>query len=180
MKNSEKETLRAFLKEKRKKISQERKVEVEHKLLEELYPQLVEYKYVLSFASFGDEINLWSLNTLLCQEKRLLLPRTEDSHLKIYHVDDLKELIPSKFGFLEPDPKKTILFNKQERICALIPALGFDRYHHRLGYGKGHFDRFLAELKHAVTIGIGFKEQLIGEALPIEKHDIKLDRLMLF
>lgn len=180
MKISEKEKLREFLKEKRKLISQERRLEVEKRILEELYPRLVDYKYILSFASFGDEINLWPLNIILCQEKKLLLSHVKHSCLDIYHIYDLKELVRSKFGILEPDPKKSIPFNKKDLICILTPGLGFDSFNHRLGYGKGHFDKLLAEFKSCTTVGIGFKEQFVKEPLPIEQHDRKLDDVMLF
>lgn len=180
MKISEKEKLRIFLKEKRKKISEKRRIEAEEKILEELYPQLVDYPYILSFASFRDEINLWPLNTLLCQEKRLLLPRVENLNLNLYHIKDLKTLIQSEVGILEPDPKKCSVFDKKKLPCALIPGLGFDKFNHRLGYGRGHFDRLLAEITECVTIGIGFREQFISDDLPIESHDKKLDQRMLF
>lgn len=180
MKINEKEKLRDIFKEKRKQISQERREKIEKQLIERLYPKLIEHKYILSFASFGYEINLWSLNTILCEEGRLLLPRVEGSHLKIYHVNNLKELVQSKMGILEPDPTVSVLFDKKKITCALIPALAFDSHNHRLGYGKGHIDKMLSDIDNCITIGVGFKEQHMNDLLPIEEHDQKLTSLMLF
>jgi 5-formyltetrahydrofolate cyclo-ligase len=99
----------------------------------------------------------------------------------IYPVEQLTTLIPSTMGILEPDPTLAPALDMQEasHICALIPGLAFDKQHHRLGYGKGHFDQLLANTS-CKTIGIGFKEQLLEEMLPVESHDQKLDDVMLF
>lgn len=59
----------------------------------------------------------------------------------------------------------------------IVPMLAFDRRCHRLGYGKGHFDRTLNVLKkdHSImTIGVAFSFQE-RDSLPIEDHDVSLD-----
>ncbi|MCH9630023.1 MAG: 5-formyltetrahydrofolate cyclo-ligase [Chlamydiia bacterium] len=181
MKSEEKKALRLFFKEKRSKISLERRKEAEKHLLDDLYPSLVGYSGVLSFASFGDEINMWLLNETLCKEGRLLLPRIENDSISIYLVSDIKkELVKSTYGILEPDPKTAKKHSELNIHCALVPALGFDEYNHRLGYGKGHFDRFIHKLENTITVGVGFKEQFVGDPLPVEEHDKKLDHVVLF
>jgi 5-formyltetrahydrofolate cyclo-ligase len=178
---NKKEHLRKLYLEKRKNISLERRQEAEHDIVKRLYSLLKRYARVLSFSSLKEEINLWPLNELLCKEKKLLLPRVEKDHLVIYPVEQLTTLIPSKIGILEPDPRLASPLDMQEasHICALIPGLAFDKEGHRLGYGKGHFDKLLASTS-CKTIGVGFKEQLFEEMLPVESHDQKLDDVMLF
>ena len=181
MKSEEKKALRLFFKEKRRKISLKRREIAEKHLLDDLYPSLIGYGAVLSFASFGDEINMWPLNEILCNEGRLILPRIEDDTISIYHVKDIqKDLVESSYRILEPDPKKTKKHSVLNIHCALVPALGFDEYNHRLGYGMGHFDRFIFELENSITVGVGFKEQFVGDPLPVEEHDKKLDHVILF
>jgi 5-formyltetrahydrofolate cyclo-ligase len=55
----------------------------------------------------------------------------------------------------------------------IVPLLAFDRRGHRLGYGKGYYDRLLAA-SPVTTIGVGFAAQEI-DALPAKAHDIALD-----
>jgi 5-formyltetrahydrofolate cyclo-ligase len=55
----------------------------------------------------------------------------------------------------------------------IVPLLAFDRRGHRLGYGKGYYDRLLAA-SQATTIGVGFAAQEI-DALPAQAYDIALD-----
>lgn len=61
---------------------------------------------------------------------------------------------------------------------ALVPGVGFDLQGHRLGYGKGFYDKLLQNTLF-LKWGVGFHEQLV-EKLPIEAHDVKLDAVYLF
>jgi 5-formyltetrahydrofolate cyclo-ligase len=59
----------------------------------------------------------------------------------------------------------------------LIPLLAFDLKGQRLGYGKGHYDRYLETLrgkKSIIAIGVAFEDQKI-ETVPIKEHDQYLD-----
>lgn len=136
---------------------------------------------ILSYGSFNDELNTWKLNQQLACEGRLLLPRVEGNHLIIHHVTDLQEdLTPSRWGILEPKPSCPTIAPTQISLV-LIPGLAFDHAHHRLGYGKGHYDRFLSSLSPSTkTIGLGFREQLSEELLPTHPTDIPLHSLLLF
>lgn len=58
----------------------------------------------------------------------------------------------------------------------LVPLLAFDKEGHRLGYGQGHFDRFLHQHK-VLTIGVGFKGQEV-EKIPRQDHDFALDYIL--
>lgn len=59
----------------------------------------------------------------------------------------------------------------------IVPMLGFDKDLHRIGYGGGYYDRFLADQPQARKIGVCYE---IGKlaALPHEAHDIPLDLII--
>lgn len=136
--------------------------------------------FILSFASFGSEIDLWPFNKALANEGRLVLPRVESMQLHLYQVYDLKHLKANSWGLLEPTPSFCNLINLSEIDLALIPGLGFDlKTRTRLGYGKGYYDRLLSKNKSAQTCGIGFQEQALDD-LPHDKHDIHLNKIYLF
>ena len=70
----------------------------------------------------------------------------------------------------EPDPASVDV--------VIVPGLAFTLRGDRLGQGGGWYDRFLAGLRpDAVTIGVGFREQLVDH-LPVEPHDIRLDHVV--
>ena len=56
----------------------------------------------------------------------------------------------------------------------IVPGLAFSKDGYRLGYGKGHFDRYINNNKDILTVGVCLKEQVIDN-FPIELHDQKLN-----
>lgn len=86
-------------------------------------------------------------------------------------------LYPAGFGSMGPPPEA------ETRVpdTLIVPVVGFDKAGHRLGYGKGFYDRAIAELR-----GNGGKPRLVGVAfaaqevpsIPDEPHDIRLDDLV--
>lgn len=55
----------------------------------------------------------------------------------------------------------------------LIPGLAFSKEGHRLGRGKGFYDRYL-ERYDGIKVGICFSEQL-KSIVPYESHDVMMD-----
>ena len=164
-----------------RKISLKRKKEASSKALEILACITKKYSKVLSFASTKDELDLWPLNKQLLKDQKLLLPKVSGKTLKPYTIENLSDLkSPPKWKILEPTLQNSKPLNLKDVTIVLVPALAFDQNGYRLGHGFGYYDRFLKEIPHAYTIGIGFKELLSLDDLPIEPHDIALKALLLF
>ncbi len=167
----------------RKDLSKTRKKQAAHNAYLRLSKKLNPYKNILSFYSIKNEINIDLLNQDLFKEHKLLLPKIENIGLSAHKITKF-EFISSTFGILEPNPKFSIPIALEKIDCILVPALGFDRLCHRIGYGKGHYDQLLEKLQKdhlkPYTIGIGFQEQLCIKPLPVEEHDIALNELLLF
>lgn len=172
--------LRNSLKKIREQIPLERREDASYALLNNFLPSLAHYNHILSFVSFGNEIDTSLLNLFLARTRRLVLPKCEKKSLKAYKVaNPSSELFPNAFGIREPNPETCEEIDLNTIQLVLVPALGFDSSNHRLGYGKGFYDRFLKEIPDALTIGIGFKEQLIKK-LPTESTDVSLKKVVLF
>lgn len=58
----------------------------------------------------------------------------------------------------------------------LVPGLAFDKRGARIGRGKGHYDRFLAEAGAGIEnrIGICWDLQIVP-SIPLEEHDVLMD-----
>jgi 5-formyltetrahydrofolate cyclo-ligase len=79
-------------------------------------------------------------------------------------------------GILEPSPEAATLIPD----ILLVPLAAFDRSGHRIGYGAGHYDRSLAQLRErkAITaVGVAFGLQEIN-AVPMRPHDVALDYVL--
>lgn len=166
--------------EKRKNLSPARREEAKREAFKVLLPLLKEYPHILSFASKGEEIDLWPLNEQLAKERRLLFPRLEDDAIHPCQVDDLESLVlHPKWNVLEPDPALCKGVPLEQISLVLVPGAAFDLNLNRLGYGKGHYDRFLAKLKVPFW-GVGFEEQMVKRGLEMEPHDVPLTKIYLF
>lgn len=167
----------------RKGLSNSRKKQAAYNAYLQLSKKLNPYKNILSFYSIKTEINIDLLNQDLFKKHKLLLPKIEDTSLSSHKITKF-EFIRSAFGTLEPHPKFSNPIALEKVDCILVPALGFDHLRHRIGYGRGHYDQLLEKLQKdhlkPYTMGIGFQEQLCIKPLPIEKHDITLNELLLF
>ncbi|MEY4464217.1 MAG: hypothetical protein RLZZ81_1188 [Pseudomonadota bacterium] len=133
------------------------------RLLKELKIQTVGLYYPLKY-----EINLLEITNLL-PEIRFFLPKVITDEIKYCSYKSNDELVLGDFKTYEPINNN---FYKPELI--IIPGLAFSNDGYRLGYGKGHFDRYLNNNRNILTVGICLKEQLIDN-FPVESHDHKLN-----
>lgn len=128
---------------------------------------------VLLFAPLATEPDISGLLELaLSAGKTVCYPRVSGGGLLIYQVRRREDLRAGSFGVLEPDPAGCALVSPAAVDLALVPGLAFDAGGHRLGRGKGYYDRWLATTK-ALTVGVGFALQLT-EQIPVEPHDVPL------
>lgn len=86
-------------------------------------------------------------------------------------------LVDTGFGTVGPGPEADIL----EPDVMLVPLAAFDPRGHRIGYGAGYYDRYIAALRDkgrdpALT-GVAFDCQQVGQ-VPDEGHDIPLPRIL--
>ena len=175
-----KQELRENLLRQRKQISDDRKALAAQTLKKRILKDLVKASHILSYASFGDELNTHPLNEVLAKERRLLLPRINGSSLDIFFVTDPnKQLKEHRFGFGEPRPQLCEKGRIEDLSAILVPALGFDGKNHRLGYGKGYYDRLLSLISGEVlTIGISYQELKISPPIPVAPHDISVQEVV--
>ncbi len=174
-----KQSCRLQLKASRRSISSERRQAATSFANQHLWNHWKDDQFILSYASFGSELSLDALNNRLAQEGRLVLPKIKNKELQLFIVKDVNDLILNSLGIREPCESNTKLIDPSHLSLALIPGLGFDpKTKHRLGYGKGFYDRLLNQYPSLITVGIGFREQVF-HSLPWEVHDRPLAALYL-
>lgn len=167
---------------KRRMIAPERRLMASTEATASLSTRLTGASFVLSYASFDSELDMWPLNRVLASSGRLVLPKLVEESLRLFSVKDFDyTLSKHRWGFLEPIPALCQEVSVADINIALIPGLGFDlATGHRLGYGKGHYDRLLANFSSkALLWGVGFKEQALS-GLSFDSHDIPLTTHHLF
>ena len=89
------------------------------------------------------------------------------------HFEEETELEDSIFGIPEPASGKA--FEPHEIDLVLVPLLAFDKYGFRVGYGKGHYDKFLSKCRNdIIKAGISLFEP-VDEIDDIDQYDIPLN-----
>lgn len=139
-------------------------------------PEVQRAASVLCYVSARDRevITHRLIGQLLAAGKALWVPVTEaDGTMRWSRLSAFSELAPGKFGILEPAPMYQRFLPWTDPAVCLTPGLLFTPGGHRIGYGKGCFDRFLGE--HPLfSIGLAYDAQ-IESALPLEGHDVALN-----
>ena len=87
------------------------------------------------------------------------------------------ELVDTGFGTRGPAAEAPVL----DPEILLVPLSAFDARGHRIGYGAGHYDRAIAQLRQKGLdprlIGIAFACQEVAH-VPFEPHDIGLEAVL--
>ncbi|QDT36156.1 5-formyltetrahydrofolate cyclo-ligase [Stratiformator vulcanicus] len=115
--------------------------------------------------------------------KRIAVPWCrDDGTLALFHLRDMAELKPGKYGILEPDvelrSRAERRIDPHEVDLALVPGVAFTLAGDRLGYGKGYYDRLLAEVKREChLIGLAFECQIVPD-LPTGEHDRRVHAVL--
>ncbi|KAK3786646.1 hypothetical protein RRG08_027603 [Elysia crispata] len=139
------------------------------------------------FLSMKDEVNTYPVvQSILEMGKQCFIPNcngTDMIMVPFKSFDEEKTFTKSHFGVSQPasfEPEQDA--NKSGGIDLMfMPGLGFSKEGHRLGRGKGYYDKYL-ELcsntgKMPKTIALIFKEQLLDH-IPTGEHDMSVDFLL--
>jgi 5-formyltetrahydrofolate cyclo-ligase len=106
--------------------------------------------------------------------KRVGLPRVhDDTGLALHLHREGQPLEESGYGIEEPKASAEGV-PLDAAMLILVPALAIDVRGHRVGYGRGYYDRLLPKLPRAFKVAVGYDFQLASE-LPEGEHDIAVD-----
>jgi 5-formyltetrahydrofolate cyclo-ligase len=109
--------------------------------------------------------------------KRVAFPVVVGHELVFREVQDISSLQRGAFGILEPCPTGRIAMPEETDILVL-PGIAFDLNGHRIGYGKGYYDKTLHRIEgHGKIVGLCYDFQLVDEILG-ESHDVKMDLII--
>lgn len=112
---------------------------------------------------------LWS------RQIKVALPSIQGAAQPLRFLEWRKDSLLQKAGFGTYEP-----VDADECIpdIVIVPLLAFDQQGNRIGYGQGHYDATLKDLrsrKNILAVGLAYSGQAVLLALPTETHDEKLD-----
>lgn len=135
-----------------------------------------EAKVVLLYHALPDEVDTqWLISAAIDDKKTVLLPVVVGDDLELRCYDG--QLTEGAFHILEPTSSALIFTDYASIDLAIIPGMAFDAEGHRLGRGKGYYDKLLCQCLSACKIGICFDFQLLPN-VPSEAHDVVMDEIV--
>ena len=115
------------------------------------------------------------LERALREGKRVAVPKVYGEEMRFIYLTDLTKVAKGYSGI--PEPIEDGLVADDPHALVLMPGLAFDPQGHRIGYGGGFYDRFLASEPEHPTIALCYDFQLLPE-LETEEFDIPVDTVL--
>lgn len=137
--------------------------------------EFAEAELVLLYYPIRSEIDILPVaKEAISRGKRIAFPISlpKASTLVFRCITSLSHLTEGAYGIPEPRLSYDEPYFSKTTLC-VVPALAFDRSGHRLGYGKGYYDRFLSAFE-GVSVGVAYSELMV-DSLPTDAYDIPVN-----
>lgn len=176
----DKNTLRKTYLEKRLALDPQEYLRRNQLLIEQLTtflkPHNVGYMHIFLSMTDKNEVDTFAIIEALRVLKPGLtiavsktLPKGQLSH---YILNENTKVLKNSWGI--PEPVEGEAAHIPDIDLVFVPLISFDKTGHRIGYGKGYYDRFLKRVPHATKIGLAITPPL--DLIPYSDDlDVKLD-----
>jgi 5-formyltetrahydrofolate cyclo-ligase len=137
------------------------------------HPRFREAKTIGFYIPKGNEVDTRPMiGAAIGMGKWVAAPITART-ITFHAFESLDELAPGKFGIHEPKAPGT---KPVAPDLIIVPGVAFGLCMHRLGYGKGYYDAYLAS-SFAYRIGICYDFQVVDK-LPSHENDQRMDEII--
>ena len=173
-----KKELRRTIRERKRAMTEEEIVSRSEKL-GVLFAQSEAYKNaktIYGYLPYNQEVRtVPMLEQALKDGKKVAVPKVYGDEMKFLYLDDLSKVSKGYAGIPEPIADEPVA--DDETALVLMPGLAFDPAGHRIGYGGGFYDKFLAAEPNHPTLALCYEFQMLPE-LHTEEHDIPVDSVL--
>ena len=174
----DKKELRRTIRERKRAMTEEEIVSRSEKL-GHLFAQSEAYKAaktIYGYLPYNQEVRtVPMLEQALKDGKRVAVPKVYGEEMKFLYLDDLTKVEKGYAGIPEPIADGPVA--DDETALVLMPGLAFDPQGHRIGYGGGFYDKFLAAEPNQPTLALCYEFQMLPK-LDTEEHDIPVDTVL--
>lgn len=172
----DKKALRRQISEQKKALSEAQIAEFSQDLLEQLvcHPMYRQASAIYGYLSYNQEVRTEPiLRRAQADGKRIAVPKVFGEEMRFLWLEDWSQIAEGYCGI--PEPVEGEIADDPTALV-LMPGLAFDPQGHRLGYGGGFYDRFLAKEPHP-TLALCYGFQLL-DFLETEPHDLPVDAVL--
>jgi 5-formyltetrahydrofolate cyclo-ligase len=174
----DKKALRADIRAKKRAMTTA-EIEEKSRVLGELFAQSPLYRNagtIYGYLPYNQEVRtVPMLEQALRDGKRVAVPKVYGDEMRFIYLDDFTAVEKGYAGIPEPVADGPVAEDKTALV--LMPGLAFDPMGHRIGYGGGFYDKFLAAEPNHPTVALCFDFQMLP-SLETEEFDIPVDQVL--
>ena len=169
----------------RKKIRAQKRAMTEEQIVEksrqlgELFLASDAYKNaktIYGYLPYNQEVRTVAmLEQAMKDGKRVAVPKCYGEEMRFIFMDDLSKVEKGYANIPEPIEDEPIADDVTALV--LMPGMAFDPYGHRIGYGGGFYDKFLAKEPNHPTLALCYDFQMLPH-LETEEFDIPVDAVI--
>lgn len=128
---------------------------------------------IYGYLSYNQEVRTESiLRRAMIDGKRVAVPKVYGDDMKFIWIEDLDLVAPGYYDIPEPIADGPVA--DDEMALVLMPGLAFDPEGHRIGYGGGFYDRYLAAHHDHKLVALCYDFQIFDH-LDTDVHDIPVN-----
>lgn len=134
---------------------------------------------ILTYVNYQSEVITTALiKRALTDRKLVFVPKVAGDDMDFYRIAGMSSLAEGYRGILEPSGDEKIFCENSKKTLMIMPGAVFDEKRHRIGYGKGFYDRYLMRMEELGitihTLALCFECQVLRN-IPYGMHDRKPD-----
>lgn len=171
----DKKALRSMIREKKRAMTEDQIISASRRLGELFFthPLYISAKTIYGYLPYNQEVRtVPMLEQALKDGKRVAVPKVFGNEMKFIYLDDLSRIEKGYCGIPEPIENGPVADDLTALV--LMPGLAFDPQGHRIGYGGGFYDKFLAAEPNHPTLALCYDFQMIDH-LETEEFDVPVD-----
>lgn len=135
-------------------------------------PEFTNAKTIFVYMDFNQEVATDEIIKVALEQGKIVgAPRISGGQMNFFVIEGESDLEPCLYGMMEPGTKCPLVSLAD---LIIVPGIAFDKNKHRIGYGGGYYDKFLAKHPKVPTIAVAYEMQIL-KAVPYEKTDISPD-----
>lgn len=171
----DKNALRKQIREQKRAMTEEQIVSASQRL-GELFVASEPYRSartIYGYLPYNQEVRtVPMLEQAIKDGKRVAVPKVFGDEMKFIYLDDFSRVEKGYAGIPEPVDDGPVADDPTALV--LMPGLAFDAQGHRIGYGGGFYDKFLANEPNHPTLALCYAFQMV-EHLETEAFDVPVD-----
>lgn len=174
----DKKALRKMIREQKRAMTQQQIVEASQRL-QEMFLQTEQYaqaETLYGYLPYNQEVRTEGiLLQALADGKRVAVPKVYGEEMRFIYISNLDNLKNSEMGIPEPIADEPVA--DDPKALVLMPGLAFDPQGHRIGYGGGFYDKYLAKEPEHPLVALCYGFQMLPQ-LETDAHDIPVQLVL--